>query len=207
AVVTEATVELLVVLDVTRRLLEVRHESAPLEDLGEEVRRLLAGEVHTTELRDGVVAVLEEHAVVELFGATQADRGIHGEVAGEVEVVHELVEEEATQARVRARVPREERALHDLGQVDEREHRAVEVGEVRPEDGRFLLGEILGGVHAHSLASSAPAGRPGWRWYRRDPRPTRTCSGPALPEPQMTRTKAPGTMLTVTSAAGGAGTP
>ena len=51
-----------VVRDVARRLLEVRHQPAPLEDLREQVRRLLAREVHAAELRDGVVAVLEEHA-------------------------------------------------------------------------------------------------------------------------------------------------
>ncbi len=74
AVVPVPTVELLVVLDVARRLLEVRHEPTPLEDLGEQVRRLLAREVHATELRDGVVAVLEEHAVVELLGALAGRR-------------------------------------------------------------------------------------------------------------------------------------
>ncbi len=86
----------------------------------------------------------------------QADGGVDGEVAGEVEVVDELVEEEATQALVRARVAGEERALHDLGKVDEREHRTIEVGEVRTEDGCLVVGEVLRGVHAHSLASSPP---------------------------------------------------
>ena len=43
--------------------------ATPLEDLREEVRRLLAREVHAAELRDGVVAVLEEDALVELLGA------------------------------------------------------------------------------------------------------------------------------------------
>ena len=72
--------------------------AAPLEDLREQVRRLLAREVHAAELRDGVVAVLEEHPVVELLGALQADGGVDGEVAGEVEVGDELVEEQAAQA-------------------------------------------------------------------------------------------------------------
>ena len=98
SVVAVAPAEPRVVRDVARRLLEVRHEPAPLEDLGEQVRRLLAREVHATELRDGVVAVLEEHAVVELLGAAQPDGRVDGEVAGEVEVADELVEEEAPQA-------------------------------------------------------------------------------------------------------------
>ena len=95
-----------VVRDVASRLLEVGHEPAPLEHLREEVRRLLAREVHTAELGDGVVAVFEEHALVELFGALQPDRCVDGEVAGEIEVVDELVEEQAAQTLVGARVAR-----------------------------------------------------------------------------------------------------
>ena len=60
--------------------------------------------MHPTELGDGVVAVLEEHAVVELLGAAQPDGRVDGEVAGEVEVVHELVEEQAPEALVGPRV-------------------------------------------------------------------------------------------------------
>src|SRR6185436_20930075 len=102
-----AAVDARVVRDVARRLLEVRHQSAPLEHLGEQVRSLLAGEVHAAELGDGVVAVLEEHALVELFGAAQPDGGVDGEVAGEIEVADELVEEETPQTLVGARVARE----------------------------------------------------------------------------------------------------
>ena len=71
AVVAVATAEARVVRDVARRLLEVGHEPAPLEHLREQVRRLLAREVHATELGDGVVAVFEEHAVVELLRPPQ----------------------------------------------------------------------------------------------------------------------------------------
>ena len=48
----------------------------------------------------------------------------------------------------------EQRALHHLREVDQREHGTVEVGEVRTEDGSLFVGEVLRGVHAHSLASS-----------------------------------------------------
>ena len=95
---TGTATETAVVRDVAGRLLEVGHEPAPLEDLGEQVRRLLARQVHASELGDGVVAVLEEHAVVELLGPPQADGCVDGEVAGEVEVADELVEEQASQA-------------------------------------------------------------------------------------------------------------
>src|SRR5256886_16024563 len=55
------------------------------------------------------------------------------------------------------RVPREERALHDLGQVDEREDRAVEVGEVGGEGGAFLPCELVG--HLEGDLSTSPTVR------------------------------------------------
>ncbi len=98
AVVAVAPTESLVVGDVAGGLLEVRHEPTPLEDLGQQVRGLLAGQVHPAELGDAVVAVLEEDPVVELFGALQADRRVDRLVAAGVELAHELVEEEPPQA-------------------------------------------------------------------------------------------------------------
>ena len=106
AVVPVAAAELPVVGDVARRLLHVRHHATPLEDLREDVGRLLAREVHAAELGDGVVAVFEEDALVERFGALEADGGVDGEIAGEVEVGDELVEEQAAQALRAARVAR-----------------------------------------------------------------------------------------------------
>ena len=97
-----AAVDARVVGDVPRRLLEVRHQPAPLEDLRQQVRRLLAREVHAAELRDRVVAVLEEHALVELLGAPEADGRVDREVAGEVEISDEFVEEQTPEALVGA---------------------------------------------------------------------------------------------------------
>ena len=54
--------------------------------------------MHASELGDRVVAVLEEHPVVELLGPPQPDGRVDGEIAGEVEVADELVQEEAPQA-------------------------------------------------------------------------------------------------------------
>ena len=105
--------------------------------------------MHAAELRDGVVAVFEEDAFVERFGALETDGRVDGEVAGEVEVGDELVEEQAAQALRAARVAREQRALHHLGEVDHAVDRAIEVGEIRPEDGFLVVGELLHGIHAH----------------------------------------------------------
>ncbi len=138
--------EAAVVRDVAGRLLEVRHEAAPLEDLREQVRRLLASQVHASELGHRVVAVLEEHPVVELLGSPEPDGRVDGEIAREVEVADELVEEQAPQALGRARIAGEQGALHDLGQVDEREDGRVEVREVRAQHRLLLVGEALGHV-------------------------------------------------------------
>src|SRR5439155_23974469 len=113
---------------------------------GEEVRRLLAGQVNASELGHGVVAVFEEHAVVELLGSPEPDGRVDGEIAGEVEVTDELVEEEAPQALGRSRIAGEQGALHDLGQVYEREDGRIEVREVRAQHRLFLVGEALGHV-------------------------------------------------------------
>ena len=129
--------------------LQIAHQPAPLEHLGEDVRRLLAGQVHAAELGDGVVAVLEEDLLVQLLGALQADRGVHGVVAADVQVADELVEEQAPQALRTAAVAGEQRTLDHLGQVDQGEDRAVEVGEVAPEDVGLVLGELLGHVRRH----------------------------------------------------------
>src|SRR5580765_1245160 len=66
------------------------------------------------------------------------DGRVDREIAGEIEIGDELVEEQPPQALVGTRIAREERALHDLGQVHQGEHRLVEIREVRPEHGRFL---------------------------------------------------------------------
>ena len=78
-------------------------------------------------------------------------------VAGDVELADELVEEQAAQALGRARVAGEQRALHDLGQVDQGEDRAVEVGEVPPEDVGLVGAELLGDVDASRAAQRTAA--------------------------------------------------
>ena len=101
------------------------------------------------ELGHGVVAVVVEHPVVELGGPAQADGGVHGLVAADVEVVEELVEEQSAQARRRPRIAGEQSALDHLGQVHQGEHRLVEVGEIAAQDIGLLGGEVLGRVDGH----------------------------------------------------------
>src|SRR6185436_12183267 len=66
----------------------------------------------------------------------------------------ELIEIEAAQRPGVARVAGEERSLDRLRQVDEREHRAIQVREVGGEESPFLFCEFLDRV-AHGLASLA----------------------------------------------------
>src|SRR2546428_5509144 len=168
-VIAVAAAGTVVVRDVTRRLLEVGHEAPPLEHLGQDIGRPLARQVDAAELSDRVVAVLEEDALVELLGARTASvsklgilapRRAHDRPRGSLFSLpgrQELVEEETAQRLRRARVAREERALHDLGQVDEREDRAVEVGEVGGEGGAFLPCELVG--HLEGDLSTSPTVR------------------------------------------------
>ena len=101
-----AALQPVVVGDVAGRLLEVGHEPAPLENLGEHVGGLLACQVHPAQLRHGVVAVLDEDLLVEPLGPFEPDGGIERDVTGDVEVADELVEKEPPEALGRARVPR-----------------------------------------------------------------------------------------------------
>ncbi len=113
--------------------------------------------MHTAELCDGVVSVLEEHPVVELLGPAQTDGGIDGGVTGDVEIADELVEEQAAKALRAAGVAGEQGALHHLRQVHQREDRPVEVGEVAPEDVRLIRRELLGDVDGHGRLSGRRA--------------------------------------------------
>ena len=132
--------------DVTRRLLEVRHEAPPLQDLREHVGRLLAGEVDTAELRHRIVAVFDEHFLVELLHTLESDRGVDAGVTRDVELPDELVEEEPAQVLGRAGVAGEECSLDDFRQVDQGKDRLVQVGHVAAKDGLFVGREPLFGV-------------------------------------------------------------
>jgi hypothetical protein len=58
--------ELVVVRDVSCRLLEIGGKPWPLQELRQQVGRPLARDVRPAELRDGVVAVAEEDPLVQL---------------------------------------------------------------------------------------------------------------------------------------------
>src|SRR5204863_3012290 len=123
-----------------RRLLEIGGEPRALQDLREDVRRPLARDVRAAELRDRVVAVTEEDALVELRRAL-ALRALNGRNLRHR--VCELVEEEPPKRPLVPGVAGEERALDGLREVDEPEDRPVEVREVRREALALLAGEGL----------------------------------------------------------------
>ncbi len=148
-----------VVGDVARRLLEIGAHARALEDLRQNVGDPLAGDVRAAQLGDGVVAVADEDALVEL-GRPPALVAVPGRAGGR-ERVGELVEEEPAQRALVARVAGEQRALDRLGQVYEREHRLVEVRHVLRQTGGLSFGERLDGVaHGPEKVAIGPAGRP-----------------------------------------------
>src|SRR5258708_709763 len=54
---------------VTRRLLKVGHQSAPFEDLRENVRDAFTGDVSATELCHGIISVFVEHSPIEFLSS------------------------------------------------------------------------------------------------------------------------------------------
>ena len=156
-VVPPAAAGPVVVGNVAGGLLEVSGEPPSLDDLGQDVRALLDRDVGAAELRDGIVAVLDEDPLVELLCLGGAD--VVGDGPGLTVV--ELVEEQPAQRFLRARVAGEQRAFDDLGQVDDREDRPVDVGEVALENGPFLGRELLDDVRVgHGASLSHGGGTP-----------------------------------------------
>ena len=100
-VIAVAAVQSIGIRHVSRRLLEIRHQPAALEHLGQDVRDVLAGEMRAAELRDRVVSVFVEDPGVELFGASTANVGpIDGRVRRDILV--EFVQEQPAQRLRRA---------------------------------------------------------------------------------------------------------
>jgi hypothetical protein len=105
--------------------------------------------VGPTELSDGIVSELSEDPVVESPGFLQADNRVGlAEVVGDgpdaqIGLGDELVEEETPDGLGRSAVSGEERPLHDLGEIDDPEHRAVDIGEEPTEQSSFFVGERL----------------------------------------------------------------
>ena len=101
------------------------------------------------ELSNRIVAVVEEHPLVQFLGPVEADRGVDGMIAADVEIADELVEEQTPQRLGTAAVAREESSLDHLGQIDESEDRPVEIGEVAAQNIGLVRAEGLGDVHSH----------------------------------------------------------
>ncbi len=141
---------------VAGRLLEGRDpDPAVLQRLGGQGRDLLDGDMRARELGHRVVAVADEHALVELLRPADGDHVVVGcrrgqAVEARLGLVDELVEQHAAEALLGAGVAGEQSALDHLGQVAEREDRPVEVGEVPPEEVRLDLGKLHGSVFSLS---------------------------------------------------------
>jgi hypothetical protein len=111
--------------------------------------------VRAAELGHGVVAVAEEDALVELRGAAALGAFPHVPLRGGL---RELVEEQAPQRALVARVAREEGALDRLREVDQREDRTIEVRDVGREAGALGFGEGLDRVLQGTRDASARLG-------------------------------------------------
>ena len=127
----------------------------------------------STELGHRVISVVKEHPLVQFLCTVEADRGINREVAGYVQVAHEFVEEQPSERLGTSAVPGEQRALHDLWQIDKCEHWPIEVREVTTKDVGLVRCEGLWDVdgHGHVLyeGETATTGIPTIVWWRQLP--------------------------------------
>ena len=77
AVIAVATAQTCVVSHIASALFEIRHEATPFQNLGQQIRSLLARQVNTAELGDRIIAILHKDSFVELLGTSHADGGIN----------------------------------------------------------------------------------------------------------------------------------
>ena len=126
-----------VVAHVARRLLQVGGQASPLQRLGQQLRGLLTRQVHAAQLGHRVVAVLDEHVLVEASGAFTADGG-RRRGPQRRGLFRELIEEQAPERLRGARIPGEQRTLHRFGQVHQGEDGPFEVREMPFERGALV---------------------------------------------------------------------
>src|ERR1019366_1857429 len=104
-----------VVAQIARRLFQIAHQSPTLDDLGQYIARLLAGQVHAAKLRHRIVAELDKDLLIEIIRASESDCRVDGGVTSQLQVTDELVEKESAQTFRGTRVTSKESALDDLG--------------------------------------------------------------------------------------------
>jgi len=97
----------------------------------------------TAQLRDRVVAEAQEDALVQFACALPPAGRKPAARRGGIRLLSDFSEDPPPQRARVARVAREQRALDLLGQVSEREHGPVEVGEERFEQLALARGEAL----------------------------------------------------------------
>jgi hypothetical protein len=96
-----------------------------------------------TELGDRIVAVLEEHPLIEILGPAMVDEWVGtAETFGQsfdtgIGVVYELVQKQPSNRLGRPGVAGEECPFHYFRKVDQGEHRAVDVGKKPCQDCGF----------------------------------------------------------------------
>ena len=148
--------ERLVVGDIAGGLLQVGGEAPSLQNLGEDVGDPLAGDVGAADLGDRVVAVADEHSLVEFRGALPL-----GAVEGPPTRRHlgrELLQIEPPHGPGIPRIAGKKRPLDGLRQVDQSEHGPVEIGEVRGKKRLLLRGESTRPGNASADPSCAVGG-------------------------------------------------
>ena len=108
--------------------------------------------MHAPELRDRIIPIVGKHFCVQLLSALDADCAF-ADGAG-LHVLGKLVEKQPAQRLCRTRVARKQCAFHGFGQVRQREHGAVEIGEIRGKRASFVWREFGHGVRYTSRAKA-----------------------------------------------------
>ena len=68
---------------------------------------------------------------------------------GYIEFANELIEEQTAKALRRTGIPSEKRTLDHLGEIHEREHGLIEIGEVPTQDVGLFTAESFGSCKQH----------------------------------------------------------
>ena len=103
----------------------------------------------STELSNRVVSVVEKHSLIQFLCTIEADRGVNRMITGDVEIADKFVEEQPPQRLWTSAVSGEQRALYDLGEIDECEHRPIKVCEVPTKNFCLVRREGLWDVDGH----------------------------------------------------------
>ena len=105
--------------------------------------------MHSPKLCHRIVSVFHEDPLVQFLRPGNPDGGVDGFIAREIQIVHELIQEQTSKALCGTAVSRKKGALHRFGQVHQRKDGEIEIGEVSPQHRRFIGRELLWNVDRH----------------------------------------------------------